>query len=117
MRHNLLIRVIILATGLITVARAHGQGKTVLSLDLGSNFHCNTLLATFSECNLSLLHTSFVDHWKDGLRPTDIVNNRDMYGLEIASFCLGILLTMVAISIKLSLPQEEIEALGHGEKS
>jgi hypothetical protein len=45
------------------------------------------------------------------------MNNGDMYGLEIASFCLGILLTMVAISIKLSLPQEEIEALGHGEKS
>ncbi|CAO3676309.1 unnamed protein product [Umbelopsis vinacea] len=117
MRYKLLIRVIILATRLITVARAHGQGKTVLSLDLGSDVQCNTLWTTFLECNLSLLHTSLVDHWKDGLRTTDIANNGDMYGLEIASFCLGILLTMVAISIKLSLPQEEIEALGHDEKS
>lgn len=43
--------------------------------------------------------------------PEDTSVERDILGIELAAFCLGITLTMMAISTKYSLAHDEIETL------
>ncbi|KAI8583345.1 hypothetical protein K450DRAFT_223175 [Umbelopsis ramanniana AG] len=91
--------------------------KAIQSLKLNHNIDCYTLTTYFPNCNFSSEYHSVV-HNMNGRLPTEIgkMNMNDIYSLKIASFCLGVLLTMLAVSIRFSLSHDEIEALIHGEK-
>lgn len=95
----------------------HTQENAIELLKVRYDVDCYTLATNFPNCNFTAEYHSFVHNIKERL-PNDIgsMPKRDVYSLEIASFCLGVLLTMVAVSIRFSLSHDEIEALIHSEK-
>lgn len=119
MKIHLLVYAFAFATSLSTPGLADViNSKTQLPLGISSDVECRKLVDTFPKCNLSIGCDSFASNRKENAHQQGgNMSNRNVYGLEIASFSLGVLLTMVAISIKFSLPQEEIEELGHHKNS
>jgi hypothetical protein len=117
MKYTALCMVIVLSAMLVKGDDDRKQEKAIQSLKLIHDIDCDTLTIYFPNCNFSSEHHSFVHNIK-GRLPTEIgkMSTSDIYSLEIASFCLGVLLTMVAVSIRFSLSHDEIEALIHSEK-
>jgi hypothetical protein len=108
---------IVLSVLTINVGGNRSHVKAVQSLNLNSDIDCYKLVNFFPNCNISIGYSSFVHDIKDKL-PAEIgmMKASDIYSLEIASFCLGVLLTMVAVNIRFSLSHDEIEELLHSEK-
>ena len=117
MKYTTVYIAIVLSAMVVKGDGNHTQENAIQSLKVKRNVDCYTLATNYPNCNFTSKYHSFVHNTKDIL-PTDIgsMTKRDVYSLEIASFCLGVLLTMAAVSIRFSLSHDEIEALIQSEK-